>query len=145
MSSDFDESCTNREQGPLVNDVYTVFGVFDPLPLVCILARFIVLESRNLPYYVCIWVTPSPSQSRRHLSMAPEDNSFDVELRCRRRELDNSNMIATYFKSLSFKDNQLLSQIYLFFVLVQLSSNSEGSISCCLILPFRGQSTYPHE
>ena len=70
MSSDLEESCMNREWGPYLNDVYTVFGIFDPLPLVCILARFIVLTSRNLPYYICIWVTPSP-QSRRHLSMAP--------------------------------------------------------------------------
>ena len=46
--------------GPYINDVYTIFRIFDPLsPLFCILARFI-LSPRNLPYYVCIWVTPSP-------------------------------------------------------------------------------------
>ena len=50
----------------------TQFSEFwNPSPLVCILARFIVLKSRNLPYYVCIWVTPSPSLCRHHLSMTP--------------------------------------------------------------------------
>ena len=46
-------------------------GFWTPSPLVCILARSIVLNPRNLPYYICIWVTPPPSQCRRHLGMAP--------------------------------------------------------------------------
>ena len=43
---------------PYLNDVNTIIQILDPLPLVCILAQFIVLNPRNLPYYVCIWVTP---------------------------------------------------------------------------------------
>ena len=53
------ETCRKFKKGRCTNDVYTIFGILDP-PLVCILARFIVLKSRNLPNCVCIWVTPSP-------------------------------------------------------------------------------------
>ena len=54
------------KEGPYLNDVYTIFLDFGPLPgprLVCILARSIVLNPCNLPYYVCIWVTPLPPLS----------------------------------------------------------------------------------
>ena len=51
-------------KGPYLNDVYTIFGILDPLPpLVYILARSIVLNPRNLPYYVCISLTPPPPLS----------------------------------------------------------------------------------
>ena len=47
-------------------------GYRTPSPLVCILARSLVLNSRNLPYYICIWLTPPPPpQCRHHISMAP--------------------------------------------------------------------------
>ena len=46
---------------PYLTDVKIVFGILDPLsPLVCISARLKVLNPRNLPYYVCIWVSPPP-------------------------------------------------------------------------------------
>jgi len=46
-----------------------------PPPLVYILARSIRLNPRNLPYYVCILLTPpSPPLCRRHLCMAPKRN-----------------------------------------------------------------------
>ena len=51
--------------------VQSFFLFWTPSPLVSILARFIVPNSRNLPHYVCIWVPPLPSLCRRHLSMAP--------------------------------------------------------------------------
>ena len=48
--------------GACTYDVCTIFGIFDPLPpplcLVCILDKFIVLNSRNLPYSICFWGTP---------------------------------------------------------------------------------------
>ena len=44
-----------------------LLGFWTPSPFVCILARLIVLNPRNLPY--CIWIPPSPC--RRHLNMAP--------------------------------------------------------------------------
>ena len=47
-----------NDKGPYLNDVYTFFGILDPSPLVYILARSIVLNPRNLPYYVCISLTP---------------------------------------------------------------------------------------
>ena len=50
------------------------FRDFWPPPplLVCILDQFIVLNSRNLPYYICFWGTPlSPSHCRHHLYMPP--------------------------------------------------------------------------
>ena len=57
---------TNRSQakmvskGPYIKDVRKIFGIFDPLPpLVSILDQSIVLKSRNLPYCVRIWATPS--------------------------------------------------------------------------------------
>ena len=60
-------------KGPYLNDVYTFFGILDPLPpLVYILARSIRQNPRDLPYYVCILLTPIPPQCRRHLSMAPK-------------------------------------------------------------------------
>ena len=39
-------------------------------PLVRIMARSIVLNSRNLPYYVCFWATP-PSRSADVLYVRP--------------------------------------------------------------------------
>ena len=60
------EWCKEQElyyltKGPYLNDVYTIFGILDPLPpLVYILARSIRLNPRNLPYYVCISLTPLP-------------------------------------------------------------------------------------
>ena len=35
-----------------IYDVCKIFGTFDPSPLVCNLDQFIVLNSRNLPYYI---------------------------------------------------------------------------------------------
>ena len=49
-------------------------GFWTPSPLVYILARSIRLNPCNLPYYVCISLTPLPPQCRRHLSMAPKQN-----------------------------------------------------------------------
>ena len=46
-------------QGPY-NDVHTIFGIFGPPCLY--LVRFLVLNSRNLPYFICTWATPSPLQ-----------------------------------------------------------------------------------
>ena len=44
--------------GPSIKYVRKIFGIFDPLPpLVRILARFVRLNSRNLPYYICFWVS----------------------------------------------------------------------------------------
>ena len=55
--TDGDAPKTNK--GPYLNDIYTIFGILDPLPpLVYILARSIRLNPRNLPYYVCILLTP---------------------------------------------------------------------------------------
>ena len=49
------------DKGPSIKYVTEIFGIFDPLPpLVRILARFVRLNSRNLPYYVRFWA-PSPS------------------------------------------------------------------------------------
>ena len=46
--------------GPYIKDVRKIAGIFDPLPpLVSILDQSIVLKSRNLPYCVRIWATPS--------------------------------------------------------------------------------------
>ena len=47
---------------PYLNVVYTISRIFDHLPRVSILARFMVLKSRYmyLPYSVCIWVIPLP-------------------------------------------------------------------------------------
>ena len=52
-------------------------GFWTPSPLVGILARYLVLNPRNLPYYVCIWATlPLLSvKCRHHLSMAPNELS----------------------------------------------------------------------
>ena len=41
------------------------FRDFGPVPLVCNFAKIIVLNPPNFPYYVCIWVPPSPC-TRRH-------------------------------------------------------------------------------
>ena len=46
-----------------LNDVCKIFGIFNPLPLVSILARFIA-NLDNLPFYVSYCI--------RHLSMAPK-------------------------------------------------------------------------
>ena len=35
-----------------------MFGFWDPLPLVQILDLSIVVNPRNLPYYVCFWTNP---------------------------------------------------------------------------------------
>ena len=35
-------------------------GFLTPSPLVCTLDQFIVLNSRNLPYYICFWGAPLP-------------------------------------------------------------------------------------
>ena len=40
-----------RPSGAFTYDVCKIFGILDPFPLVCILDQFIVLNSRNLPYY----------------------------------------------------------------------------------------------
>ena len=62
--------------GPDLKDVYKIFGILYPLPHVCILGRSIILKSRNLPYYICIWGTLSPSSCSRHFkSMALKDNA----------------------------------------------------------------------
>ena len=46
--------------GPSIMYVLKIFGIFDPLPpMVRILARFVRLNSRNLPHYVHFWA-PSP-------------------------------------------------------------------------------------
>ena len=50
----------SHNMGSYLNDVYTIFGIMDPLPLVCIQARSLVLNPRNLPYHVCIWAAPCP-------------------------------------------------------------------------------------
>ena len=52
-------------------DVCKIFGIFDPLPLVCILDQFIVLNSRHLPYCICFWGTPH-SHCRHHMYMPPK-------------------------------------------------------------------------
>ena len=49
-----------RPKGASINDVHNIFGIFDPLPLVHILAGSIKLKSHNLPYYVCFWANPLP-------------------------------------------------------------------------------------
>ena len=35
-------------------------GFWTPSPLVCILARSIALNPRNLPYFICMWYNPLP-------------------------------------------------------------------------------------
>ena len=56
--------------GPSIMYVLKIFGIFDPLPpMVRILARFVRLNSRNLPYYVRFWA-PSPSV-RTYFMYAP--------------------------------------------------------------------------
>ena len=48
-------------KGPYIKDVRKIFWILDPLlPLVRILPRSIVVNLRNLPYYVCFWATPLP-------------------------------------------------------------------------------------
>ena len=50
--------------GAILNDIYTIFGILDPLPpLVYILEKSIRLNPRNLPYYICILLTPPPPLS----------------------------------------------------------------------------------
>ena len=68
--------------GPYLNDIYKVCLFWTPSPLVSILARFIVPNSRNLPHYVCIWVPPLPSLCRRHLSMAPYGFLYIGGIKC---------------------------------------------------------------
>ena len=46
--------------GPFIKDVRKIFGILDPLPPGRILARSIVVNPPNLPYYVCFWATPLP-------------------------------------------------------------------------------------
>ena len=62
-----------RGHGAFTYDVCRIFWIFDSLsPLVCILDQLIVLNSRNLRYYICFWGTPlSPSHCRHHLYMPP--------------------------------------------------------------------------
>ena len=63
-------------------DVCKIFGIFDP-PLVCILDQLIVLNSRNLPYYICFWGTPlPPSHCRHHMYMHPKTRHsfFQIEV-----------------------------------------------------------------
>ena len=44
-----------------MKDVRKIWGIFEPLPpLVRIVAKSIVVNTRNLPYYVCFWATPLP-------------------------------------------------------------------------------------
>ena len=48
-------------------------GFWTPSPLVRILPRSIVVNPRNLPYYVCFWATPlPPSRCGRPLCMPPQ-------------------------------------------------------------------------
>ena len=63
-------------KGPYIKDVRKIFWILDPLlPLVRILPRSIVVNLRNLPYYVCFWATPlPPSRCGRPLCMAPKGN-----------------------------------------------------------------------
>ena len=65
----------------------TQFSEFwTPSPLVYILIRSIRLNPRNLPYYVCISLTPPlPPPCRRHLSMAPYRSRVSVAAGNRRR------------------------------------------------------------
>ena len=52
---------SNVDKGPYLNDVYTIIGILNPLfPLVCILARSIVLNATHLPYFVSFEEPPSP-------------------------------------------------------------------------------------
>ena len=39
-------------KGPYLNDVYKIFGILHPSPHASTLTKFIVLNPRNLPYYV---------------------------------------------------------------------------------------------
>ena len=59
--------------GPFTNDVMQILGVFGPPPpLVTHFGLIIVLNPRNLPYYVMFWTTPlPPSRAWRHLWMVP--------------------------------------------------------------------------
>ena len=46
-------------------------GFLTPSPLVCILDQFIVLNSCNLPYYICFWSTPSPPSAADIICTCP--------------------------------------------------------------------------
>ena len=43
------------------------------LPLICILARYLVVNPRNLPYYFCIWVPPSPLPVSTSFKYGPKE------------------------------------------------------------------------
>ena len=52
-------------KGPSINDVTQILGVFGPPPpLVTHFGLIIVLNPRNLPYYVMFWTTPLPPLER---------------------------------------------------------------------------------
>ena len=78
-------------------DNFRDFGT-PSLPLVYILVRFMVLKSRNLPHYVRIWVALSPSQCRRHLSMA-RNKTTNMKRTCVRNNLTVNHI--------SFKRNSM--------------------------------------
>ena len=70
-----------------------------PSPLVCILARFIVINPRNLPYYVCIWVTPYLLSVQTSLIMAPYKNMplfYEMCVSIIRRSTGNPDRNAYY-------------------------------------------------
>ena len=63
-----------EHKGPSIKYVRKIFGIFDPLPpLVRILARLVVLNSRSLPYYIMYAFGPTPPSpsGRTYLIDAP--------------------------------------------------------------------------
>ena len=53
--------------GDSINDVWNIFGFFDPLPHSCPHLELISTKnSRNIPYYICFSMNPSPLRCRHH-------------------------------------------------------------------------------
>ena len=70
------------DKGPYLNDVYTIFGILDPLPACLHFGKIHKTKSTQPPLLRLHFVNPpSPPQCRRHLSMAPLVNSwFDLPM-----------------------------------------------------------------
>ena len=66
----------NKIRGHVHMTSAKILGFLTPPPLVCILDQFIVLNSRNLPYYICFWGTPLPPSHCRHHMYMPPDTSI---------------------------------------------------------------------
>ena len=61
-------------------------------PLVCILDQFTVLNSRNLPYYICFWGTPLPPPTADIICTCPLTPLHIVWTSRRRRRRDVSKV-----------------------------------------------------